>query len=187
MRVSLPRFAGVCSPRRHGRGAGAGGCAARPPPPRAPAPCALQPPGGSAPALLWEDPPCCHRSFSLPPRARIKSLLGEADGWGENRGGARTAAPPSAAAPGRAGRGGMTLLGQLQNTVKGGRLSPRPFIFFLTNFIWFARGTSGARQGGGCSAAIACLGRPRRASPETELPPCPCARGEHGDVGERLP
>lgn len=59
------------------------------------APCTVRPLGGSAPALLWEDPRRCHCALSVTSRAGVKSLLREAGGWGAVRREAHMPAPPA--------------------------------------------------------------------------------------------
>lgn len=93
------------------------------------------------------------------------------------------------AAPGGVGRDGAArpFSGSCQILRRGKTVPPRLFIFFLINFIWFALGTSGARQGENAPRQWFAWERLRRASPETELTPSPCARRGHGDVGHHLP
>lgn len=48
-------------------------------------------------------------------------------------------------------------------------------------------GASQSRSRGGSARSPGVPRSPRSVSSETKLPPCPCARGAHGDVGEHLP
>lgn len=137
--MSPQRMAGVPRPQRRESEAELRGRAG---PAAGTAPCAMRPLG-----LLWE-PSECHCRFSVTPRARAKSLLGEARERRRVHRGAFMPAPPSPAAPGVARQSRRAFMGSAKHRGKGKSLqippspSPPPLppgfspLFFLFFFFF---------------------------------------------------